>query len=70
MVGVKHLLDVHDETTFLTEYEIVRKNPPIGRAPVTLFAPHRSRDDDSFCLLTNRDVAIEFAEPLAETYRC
>ncbi|MGQ3330795.1 transposase [Halorubrum sp. FL23] len=69
-VGVKRALDAHEETPFVTDYEIVRKNPPTGRVPVTLVAvPHRSRDDDSFCLVTNRDVSVEFAEPLAEAYR-
>jgi len=69
-VGVKRALDAHDETTFVTDYEMVRKNPPTGRVPVTLVVvPHRSRDDDSFCLVTNRDVSVEFVEPLAEAYR-
>ena len=69
-VGVKRALDAHDEATFVTDYEMVRKNPPTGRVSVTLVVvPHRSRDDDSFCLVTNCDVSVEFAEPLAEAYR-
>ncbi|WP_136592173.1 transposase [Salinigranum halophilum] len=69
-VGVKRALDAHDEATFVTSYEMVRKNPPTGRVPVTLVVvPHRSRDDDSFCLVTNCAVSVESAEPLAEAYR-
>ena len=53
-VGVKRVLDAHDASPFVTEYELVRKNPPTGRMPVTLVViPHRTRDGDSFCLVTN-----------------
>jgi len=31
--------------------------------------PHRSREDDHFCLVTNRDVTRDVAQPLAEAYR-
>ncbi|WP_254531919.1 transposase [Natrinema gelatinilyticum] len=68
--GVKRVLDAHDEETFVTNYEMVRKQPPTGRISVTLVVvPHRTRDDDSFCLVTNCDVSVEFAEPFAEAYR-
>ena len=69
-VGVKRALDAHDVSPFVTEYELVRKNPPTGRVPVTLVVvPHRTRDDDSFCLVTNCAVSKDAAEPLAEAYR-
>ena len=29
-VGVKRALDAHEETTFVTDYEMVRRNPPTG----------------------------------------
>ncbi len=68
--GVKRVLDAHDESTFVTTYEMVQKSPPTKRASVTLVVvPHRTRDDDSFCLVTNREVSVEYAEPLAEAYR-
>ena len=68
--GVKRVLDAHDEATFVTEYEMVRKNPPSGTVSVTLVVvPHHERDDDSFCLVTNCEVSVEDAEPLAEAYR-
>jgi IS4 transposase len=69
-VGVKRALEAHDTSPFVTEYELVRKNPPTGRVPVTLVVvPHRTRDDDSFCLVTNCAVSKDAAEPLAEAYR-
>ena len=68
--GVKRVLDAHEEKTFVTDYEMVRKRPPTRRMAVTLVVvPHRSRDDDSLCLVTNREVSVEFANPLAEAYR-
>ncbi|GAA0727980.1 hypothetical protein GCM10009060_26890 [Halorubrum trapanicum] len=69
-VGVKRALDAHDASRFVTDYELVRKNPPTGRVPVTLVVvPHRTRDDDSFCLVTNCAVSKDAAEPLTEAYR-
>ena len=68
--GVKRVLDAHDEETFVTDYEMIRKRPPTGRVQVTLVVvPRLMRDDDSFCLVTNREVSVEFARPLAEAYR-
>ena len=68
-VGVNRVLDAHDVSPFVTEYELVRKNLPTGRVPVTLVVLHRTRDDDSFCLVTNCAVSKDAAEPLAEAYR-
>jgi IS4 transposase len=60
----------HDDDTFLAEYEMARSNPPTGRTTVRLVVvPHRSREDDQFCLVTNREVTRDLAQPLAEAYR-
>jgi hypothetical protein len=71
--GVKRRIAEHDEDTFITEYEMRRKNPPTCRVSVRLIVvPHRTREDDHFCLVTTRELdtdAVEFAEPLAEAYR-
>jgi hypothetical protein len=59
-----------DSDTFVTDYETVRKNPPTGRTTVRLVVtPHRTREDDHLCLITNREVARDLAQPLAEAYR-
>jgi len=60
----------HDSDTFVTDYETIRKNPPTGRATVRLVVvPHRTREDDHLCLITNRETTAELARPLAEAYR-
>jgi len=67
---VQRFIADHDEETFVTDYEMVRSNPPTGRTTVRLVVvPHRSREDDHFCLVTNRDVTRDVAQPLAEAYR-
>jgi len=49
---------------------MARSNPPTGRTAVRLVVvPHRSREEDHFCLVTNRDVTSDVTQPLAETYR-
>lgn len=68
--GIKRVLAEHDEATFVTAYELVRKRSATMRVPVTLVVvPHQSRDDDSLCLITNRQVKQDEAVPLAEAYR-
>jgi IS4 transposase len=71
--GVQRLIEEHDTDTFITEYEMRRSNPPTCRVNVRLIVvPHRTREDDHFCLVTTRELdadAVEFAEPLAEAYR-
>lgn len=71
--GIKRRLEAHDEERFVTEYEMVSTHAPTGRTGVRLVvAPHRSRNDESFCLVTTREFesdAVEFAGPLAESYR-
>ena len=68
--GIKRVLLEHDEETFVTDYELVRKRFPPMRVPVTLFVvPHQSRDDDSLCLITNRPRTVDEAVPLAQAYR-
>lgn len=71
--GIKRRIKEHDADTFITEYEMKRKNPPTCRVAVRLVVvPHRTREDDHFCLVTTRELdadAVEFAEPLAEAYR-
>ncbi|ELY93722.1 transposase [Natrialba taiwanensis] len=71
---VQQFIDDHDSDTFIAEYEMARSNPPTGRTSVRLVVvPHRTRDDDHFCLVTNRDfdvdTDVEIARPLAEAYR-
>ncbi|WP_345784770.1 transposase [Halobellus ordinarius] len=67
---VQRCIADHDEDTFVTDYEMARSNPPTGRTTVRLVVvPHRSREDDHFCLVTNRDVTGDVAQPLAEAYR-
>ena len=49
---------------------MARSNPPTGRTVVRLVVvPHRSREDDHFCLVANREVTSDLAQPLAEAYR-
>jgi len=68
--GIKRVLSEHDEETFVTDYELVRKRLPPMRVPVTLVVvPHQSRDDDSLCLITNRPRTVDEAVPLAQAYR-
>jgi len=71
--GVKRRIKEHDADTFITEYEMKRKNPPTCTVTVRLIVvPHRTREDDHFCLVTTRELdpdPVEFAEPLAEAYR-
>lgn len=71
--GVKQRIAEHDEDTFITEYEMKRKRTPTARVTVRLVVvPHRTREDDHFCLVTTRELDtddVEFAEPLAEAYR-
>ena len=67
---VQRFIADQDEDTFVTDYGMARSNPPTGRTTVRLVVvPHRSRDDDHFCLVTNRDVTRDVAQPLAEAYR-
>jgi IS4 transposase len=67
---VQRFIADHDEDTFVADYEMARSNPPTGRTTVRLVVvPHRSRDDDHFCLVTDRDVTRDVAQPLAEAYR-
>ncbi len=71
---VQQFIDEHDSDTFIAEYEMARSNPPTGRTTVRLVVvPHRTRDDDHFCLVTNCDLDVgtdvEIARPLAEAYR-
>lgn len=67
---VQRFIADHDEDTFVSEYEMARSNPPTGRTTVRLVVvPHRSREDDHFCLVTNRDVTRDVTQPLAEAYR-
>lgn len=69
-VRVKRALEAHGASRFVTDYELVRKNPPTDRVPVTLVVvSHRKRDDNSFCLVTNCAVSEDAAEPLTEAYR-
>jgi hypothetical protein len=71
--GVQRRIEEHDTDTFITEYEMRRSNPPTCRVDVRLVVvPHRTREDDHFCLVTTRELdpdAVEFAEPLAQAYR-
>ena len=68
--GIKRVLGDHDESVFVTDYELVRKQSPTMRVPVTLVVvPHQSRDDDSLCLITNHVRAVDEAVPLAQAYR-
>jgi len=66
---VQRFIADHDDDTFIAEYEMARSNPPMGRTTVRLVVPHRSREDDQFCLVTNREVTRDVAQPLAEAYR-
>jgi len=67
---VQQFIADHDDDTFVAEYEMARSNPPTGRTTVRLVVvPHRSREDDHFCLVTNREVTRDLAQPLAEAYR-
>ncbi|WP_313686073.1 transposase [Halobellus marinus] len=67
---VQRFIADHDEDTFVAEYEMARSNPPTGRTTVRLVVvPHRSRENDYFCLVTNREVTLDLAQPLAEAYR-
>lgn len=71
---VQQLIKKHDSDTFIAKYEMVRSNSPTGRTTVRLVVvPHRTREDDHFCLVTNRDfdvgTDVEIAQPLAEAYR-
>jgi hypothetical protein len=67
---VQQFINDHDEDTFIAEYEMARSNPPTGRTTVRLVViPHRTREDDHLCLVTNREVTRDFAQPLAEAYR-
>ncbi len=67
---VQRFIADHDEDTFVAEYEMARPNPPTGRTTVRLVVvPHRSREDDHSCLVTNREVTRDLAHPLAEAYR-
>ncbi len=71
--GVQRRIKEHDADTFITEYEMRRSNPPTCRVDVRLVVvPHRTREDDHFCLVTTREldlIGVEFAEALAEAYR-
>ncbi|MFC6976984.1 transposase [Halomicroarcula sp. GCM10025709] len=68
--GIKRVLAEHDEEKFVTDYELVRKQSPTMRVPVTLVVvPHHSRDDDSLCLITNQPRTVDEAVPLAQAYR-
>ena len=71
--GVQRRIEAHDAETFITEYEMRRPNPPTAQANVRLVVvPHRTREDDHFCLVTTRDRdpdAPELAESIAEAYR-
>ena len=71
---VQQFTDDYDSDTFVAEYEMVRSNPPTGRTTVRhVVVPHRTRDNDHFCLVTNRNLDVgtdvEIARPLAEAYR-
>jgi len=67
---VQRFIADHDEDTFVAGYEMARSNPPTGRTTVRLVVvPHRSREDDQFCLVTNREVTRDLAQPLAKAYR-
>ncbi len=67
---VQQFIADHDDDTFVAEYEMARSNPPTGRTTVRLVVvPHRSREDDHFCLVTNRKVTRDLAQLLAEAYR-
>lgn len=67
---IQRFIADHDEDTFVVDYEMARSNPPTGRTTVRLVVvPHRSREDDHFCLVTNRDITHDVAHPLAEAYR-
>ena len=68
--GIKRVLSEHDEKTFVTDYELVRKKIPAMRVPVTVVVPHQSRDDDLLCLITNRRRTLDEALPPAQIYRC
>ena len=51
-----------DDNTFLVEYEMVRSNPPTGRTTVRfVVVPHRSREDEHFCLVTNHEITRDLA---------
>jgi len=68
--GIKRILSEHDEETFVTDYELVKRRVPPMRVPVTLVVvPHQSRDDDSLCLITNRQRTLDEAMLLAQAYR-
>ncbi|WP_254280635.1 transposase [Haloarcula marina] len=68
--GIKRVLSEHDEETFVTDYEVIRKRVPPMRVPVTLVVvPRLMRDDDSLCLITNREQTVDEVVPLAQAYR-
>lgn len=71
--GIQRRIEERDENRFITDYEMVRKQQPTGRTTVRLVVvPHRTREDDYFCLVTTRELDsddVEFAEPLAQAYR-
>lgn len=49
---------------------MARSNPPTSRTTVrVVVVPHRSRTDDHFCLIANREVTRDLAHPLAEAHR-
>jgi hypothetical protein len=67
---IQRIIADYDSDTVVTDYETIRKNPPTGRATVRLVVvPHRTREDDHLCLITNREATVELARPLAEAYR-
>lgn len=67
---VQRIIEESATDTFVTDYEMARSNPPTGRTTVRLVVvPHRTHDDDQFCLVTNREVTRDLAHPLAEAYR-
>ena len=67
---IQRFIADQDEDTFVAEYEMARSNPPTGWTTVRLVVvPHRSREDDHLCLVTNREVTRDLAQPLAEAYR-
>jgi hypothetical protein len=59
---VQQFIADHDEDTFVAEYEMARSSPPTVRTTVQLVVvPHRSREDDHFCLVTNCEVTSDVA---------
>lgn len=71
--GIHRRIEENDADRYITEYKMVRKNPPISRTLARLVVVlHRTREDDHFCLVTPLELdtdAVEFAESLAEAYR-